>query len=284
MKKLLFIVGLFICCVSLQAEKRALIIGIGAYPDVDYGWPVIHGDNDIVFAKTMLVANGFKAGNIDTLRNEQATSHAIGEAFIKLIATAKTNDVVYIHFSGHGQQITDLDGDEEDGWDEAWVAYDALQEPTPNYHGEHHITDDQLNAWLKQLRQKVGINGRIIVVSDACHSGTSTRDITEPTEIRGAHSKFELNGIKHPYKEQRTIEWISISACADNECNRQHRLSDGKQCGSLTYALYLLRDNLSTIVADQLSALLNKTINELVKRPQTPLVELPNTNNQYLFE
>jgi hypothetical protein len=268
----------------VQAEKRALVIGIGAYPDVDYGWPVIHGDNDIAFATGTLLANGFSISKIDTLRNEQATYQAICKAFKRLIASAQTNDVVYIHFSGHGQQITDLDGDEEDGYDEAWVAYEALQEPTPNYHGEHHITDDQLNAWLKQLRQNVGINGKIIVVSDACHSGTSTRDITEPTEIRGAHSKFELNGIKHPYKEQRTIEWISISACADNECNRQHRLSDGKQCGSLTYALYLLRDNLSTIVADQLSALLNKTINELVKRPQTPLVELPNTNNIYLFE
>ena len=116
------IISLLLLSICVNAEKRALIIGIGAYPDVDYGWPVIHGDNDIVFAKTMLVANGFKAGNIDTLRNEQATSHAIGEAFKKLIATAKTNDVVYIHFSGHGQQITDLDGDEEDGYDEAWVA------------------------------------------------------------------------------------------------------------------------------------------------------------------
>lgn len=284
MKRLWFIVGLFFYCISLQAEKRALIIGIGAYPDVDYGWPVIHGDNDIVFAKTMLVANGFKAGNIDTLRNEQATSHAIGEAFKKLIATAKTNDVVYIHFSGHGQQITDLDGDEEDGYDEAWGAYDALQEPTPNYHGEHHITDDQLNAWLKQLRQKVGINGRIIVVSDACHSGTSTRDITEPTEIRGAHSKFELNGIKHPYKEQRTIAWISISACADNECNRQHRLACGRQCGSLTYALYLLRNELETIPLEQLADKLKKTIHGLVSRPQTPQVEYTQAGNMPLMK
>lgn len=284
MKRLWLIVGLVFCCISVQAEKRALIIGIGAYPDVDYGWPVIHGDNDIAYATATLLANGFSKSKIDSLRNEQATGQAICNAFKRLIASAQTNDVVYIHFSGHGQQITDLDGDEEDGYDEAWVAYDALQEPTPNYHGEHHITDDQLNAWLKQLRQKVGINGRIIVISDACHSGTSTRDITEPAEIRGAHAKFELNGVKHPYKGQRTIEWISISACADNECNRQHRLADGNQCGSLTYALYLLRGSLSSIAADQLSALLNKTIKELVVRPQNPLVELPDTNNQYLFE
>lgn len=273
MRRWLFIVGLFCCVLCVHAEKRALVIGIGAYPDVDYGWPVIHGDNDIVFAKTMLVANGFKAGNIDTLRNEQATSHAIGEAFKKLIATAKTNDVIYVHFSGHGQQVTDLDGDEEDGWDEAWVAYDALMEPTARYHGEHHIVDDQLNAWLQQLRKKVGAGGQIIVVSDACHSGTSTRDLTEPAEIRGSHSKFVLDGNKSAFRESRSMDWVSISACADNECNRQHRLADGRQCGSLTYALYLLRNELMAIPLDQLADKLKETISPLVSRPQTPQVE-----------
>jgi len=272
-KRWWFIVGLFCCVLCVQAEKRALVIGIGTYPDVDYGWPTIHGDNDIAFAKAMLLANGFKVGYIDMLRNEQAICNAIGKAFKKLIASAQTNDVVYIHFSGHGQQITDLDGDEADGWDEAWVAYDALMEPTAGYRGEHHITDDQLNAWLKQLRKKIGVGGQIIVVSDACHSGTSTRNLNEPAEIRGSHSKFVLGGIQRPFRQSRSMDWVSISACADNECNRQHRLADGWQCGSLTYALYLLRNELTAIPLDQLADKLKETIIPLVSRPQTPQVE-----------
>lgn len=278
------IISLLLLSICVNAEHRALIIGIGAYSDVDYGWPVIHGDNDIVFAKTMLVANGFKAGNIDTLRNEQATCQAIGKAFKKLIAAARTNDVVYIHFSGHGQQITDLDGDEEDRWDEAWVAYDALMEPTARYHGEHHITDDQLNAWLQQLRKKVGAVGQIIVVSDACHSGTSTRDLNEPAEVRGSHSKFVLDGNKSVFRQSRSMDWVSISACADNECNRQHRLADGRQCGSLTYALYLLKDELGTIRLEQLAERLKETINGLVSRPQTPQVEYTEAGSLPLFK
>ena len=284
MKRLWFIVGLFFCCISVQAEKRALIIGIGAYPDVDYGWPVIHGDNDIAFATSVLQANGFKTSNIVTLRNEQATYQAICKTFKRLIASAQTSDVVYIHFSGHGQQITDMDGDEEDGYDEAWVAYDALMESTPIYHGEHHITDDQLNGWLLQLRKKVGINGQIVVVSDACHSGTSTRDLNESTEIRGSHSKFELKGAQRPYQQQRSMDWVSISACADNECNRQHRLADGRQCGSLTYALYLLRNELGTTPLNQLSEKLKETITGLVARPQTPQVEYTQVGNLPLFK
>lgn len=284
MKLWWFIVGLFCCVLCVHAEKRALVIGVGAYPDVDYGWPAIHGDNDIAFAKAMLLANGFKAGNIDTLRNEQATCQAIGKAFIRLIAAARTNDVVYIHFSGHGQQITDLDGDEEDGWDEAWVAYDALMEPTEAYHGELHITDDQLNAWLQQLRKKVGAVGQIIVVSDACHSGTSTRDLNEPAEVRGSHSKFVLDGNKSVFRQPRSMDWVSISACADNECNRQHRLADGRQCGSLTYALYLLRNELGTIPLEQLSERLKETISSLVSRPQTPQVEYTQAGNMPLMK
>jgi len=267
------------------AEKRALVIGIGAYPDVDYGWPTIHGDNDIAITKATLLCNGFKVSNIDTLRNEDATYQAICKAFQKLISIVRTNDIVYIHFSGHGQQITDLDGDEPDGYDEAWILYDALQELTPNYHGEHHITDDQLNTWLHQIREKVGVNGRIIVVSDACHSGSATRDLSEPTEIRGSHAVFPIEGIKRPYKQKRSIDWICISACADDECNRQYQKPNGEQCGSLTYALYQMRNYLSSLSISELTNLLPAKIKELVSRTQTPQIECPaETSKQTLFK
>lgn len=284
MKRWWFIVSLLACVLCAHAEKRALLIGIGAYPDVDYGWPSIHGDNDIAFAKSMLLTNGFKTAKIDTHRNEQATYQAINKAFQTLIATAQNGDLVYVHFSGHGQQITDLDGDEEDGYDETWVAYDALMESTPTYHGEHHITDDQLNGWLQQLHKKVGAGGQIIVVSDACHSGTSTRDLNEPAEVRGSHSKFVLDGNKSVFRQSRSVDWVSISACADNECNRQHRLADGRQCGSLTYALYLLRNELGTMPLEQLSERLKETISSLVSRPQTPQVEYTQAGNMPLMK
>lgn len=267
------IISMLLLSLCANAEKRALIIGIGAYPDVDYGWHTINGDNDVFLAQEIVRSNGFSAHHLTSLVNEQATFRAITQAFQELIQVSKQGDVVYIHFSGHGQQVTDLDGDEQDGYDEAWIPYDALQEPSDTYHGERHITDDQLNEWLHRLRAKVGKAGTIIVVSDACHSGTATRDITNPAEIRGAHSKFKLTGVKHSYTAQRAIEWISISACADNECNRQHRLSDGRQCGSLSYALYLLRNELAAIPFDQLADKLKETISPLVSRPQTPQVE-----------
>lgn len=277
------IISLLLLSICVKAERRALIIGIGAYPDVDYGWHIINGDNDVLFAQEIARSNGFASQQMMSLVNGQATFQAITQAFHKLIQESLQGDLVYIHFSGHGQQITDLDGDEEDGYDEAWIPYDALQEPSDTYHGERHITDDLLNAWLKQLRAKVGKTGAIIVVSDACHSGTATRNISDTSVIRGTSASFKLSAQQQQYTKPRDLEWLSISSCSDTECNRQTKAQNGKPCGSLTYALYLLRTDLSHLTIEQLPGILKETVNKLVPRPQTPQVEYPYDHNQPLF-
>ena len=277
MKHRLTILLLLIACYTF-AEKRALVIGIGAYPDVDYGWHSINGANDIVLAIDLLLANGFSRQHITTLRNEQATYTAILLSLQTLISQAGAGDVVYIHFSGHGQQVTDLNGDEADGFDEAWVPYDALQEPTSSYNGERHLTDDELNHYLYQISQKIGSKGKLIVVSDACHSGTATRDISDTCIIRGSSAKFILaRKVGTKDFQSRPIQWIAISACADNECNRQTTTADGTPCGSLTYALYLLRSELSRLSIPQLTERLTATMKPLIPRPQSPQVEIPVT-------
>ena len=81
-------------------------------------------------------------------------------------------DELYIHFSGHGQQVTDVSGDEPDGLDEALIPYDAAIEYGRNgYKGQNHILDDELGVWLEALRESVGPKGVIVVALDACHSG-----------------------------------------------------------------------------------------------------------------
>ena len=233
--------------------------------------------------------------NIITLCNEQATYYGIQQAFSKILKDAHQNDVVYIHFSGHGQQITDLNGDEQDGWDECWIPYDAPIKATEKYHGERHVTDDELNYYLCRMRERVGEKGTITIVSDACHSGTGTRKVGE-MGIRGTSAKFLLTDYSLNQLRQwgfykyalsvyapQTEQWIHISACADNECNRQYNgilrskedLSDNtsRPYGSLTYALYLLRDQLSSVSANDLFSLLQQQVKQLVLRPQTPQLE-----------
>ena len=93
--------------VSITAQtKRGLVIGIGEQQDTC--WAKINGDNDARYVKKMLERNGYK--DICTLINRQATKKNIASAFNRLTRKCKAGDVVYIHFSGHGQQVRDLDG------------------------------------------------------------------------------------------------------------------------------------------------------------------------------
>ena len=110
--------------VPLHAQtKRALVIGLGEQQDK--AWNKINGDKDVPFVQAMLKNAGFKS--VTTLVNRQATKVGIVRAFKRMTASCKHGDVVYIHYSGHGQQMTDIHNDEKDGLDECWIPYDACR-------------------------------------------------------------------------------------------------------------------------------------------------------------
>jgi hypothetical protein len=99
--------------------------------------------------------------------------------------------VVVIHFSSHGEQVADTNGDEADGYDEAIVSYNAAlitQEMASGAAARGTLTkaqfdklqanyfrDDEFGAYIQQLRAKLGKNGDVVVFMDNCHSGTGTR-------------------------------------------------------------------------------------------------------------
>lgn len=280
LKTWLVILLLSVPVLLFSGEKRALIIGIGNYPE-DSGWKKINGDKDIPLIEDMLLKNGFKSQNIVELKNEKATRDAIEQEFKNLIYKSKEGDLVYIHFSGHGQQITDLDGDEESGFDEAWIPYDAkMTYKKGEYEGGKHIVDDLLNLWLRGLRMKVGTKGKIIVVADACHSGGGSRDEDdEEIVVRGASDVFALEGKKAEYNPSRAnkIDWIFISACKGYQCNYEYN-----GYGSLSYTLSGLNKDLSALTCQQLEMRLRENIKNIVKYTQTPSVESLD-NTQTLF-
>lgn len=273
----LFVIWSLLCslCLSLGATKRALIIGIGAYPqDKDNFWNPIHGDNDVPLIKNVLIQNGFNESNVATLVNEQATYRGIQRAFVRLINKASLSDTVYIHFSGHGQLITDLNGDEPSGYDEAWIPYDALQVPSKYYQGQNHLVDDELNAYLHRLRAKVGDHGKIIVIADACHSAGGSRASRDEV-VRGTTARFELsNTPRLKYSVPNTEDWIFLGACSSEGFNRQCKV-DGEWYGSLSYAIYLLADQLRFVSAEQLRSMVESTMYNLLHRTQIPVLDGP---------
>lgn len=245
MKRIICIGLLFISCTLFSQEKRALVIGIGEYLDPE--WSHICGDKDIPYVETILDAYGFDDRVI--LKNDEATKGAIVNAFRDLSARSSAGDVVYIHFSGHGQQMTDVDGDEEDGWDESWVPYDAYRQNCSADDGSRHLSDDEVNSFLLEIRDKVKKNGKIVVVVDACHSGDSARDTEqvlngEEWPSRGVSNKFIVKGKTKSRKSSAKEDWLTISACESYQRNFEVRKP---RVGKLTYCLYQLRKELSTM-------------------------------------
>ena len=97
---------------QLNAQtKRALVIGLGEQQDK--AWGKINGDKDVPIVQEMLKDAGFES--ITTLTNRQATKTGIVGVLKQMAASSQAGDVVYVHYSGHGQQMTDVHNDETDG-------------------------------------------------------------------------------------------------------------------------------------------------------------------------
>lgn len=186
------------CILSASAiTKRALLIGLSDYPrykQTQLDWHNIHGANDVALIGGTLGKQGF---TVTTLTNKQATAQAIRKAFARLAKHTKAGDLVYVHFSGHGQPFEDRDGDEADGWDESIVPYNAGQRYVANvYDGCNHIIDDELNVYITNIRKKVGTKGFVYVVIDACYSGGMSKGDEEEDSvfIRGTNVGFSRSG------------------------------------------------------------------------------------------
>lgn len=280
--KLLLVVLLLIGGFINAQNKLALVIGIGDYPE-ESGWCKIHGDNDISIVTEMLEENGFE--QVQILSNKAATKKGIMDALDNLAEKATRGDVIYIHFSGHGQQITDLDGDEPDGYDEAWIPYDACKDYSAKYKGQNHIVDDELFDFLNQLRAKVGDKGKIIVVSDACHSGSGSRGDEDEDVVRGVQEKFEMPAERNVGSVKReSTAWLFVSACKAYQNNFEYRDAQGNYHGMLSYLLWENRAVMSNATWQEVMATIDNRMLYIAKYPQQSQREgAPNSIDEKLF-
>lgn len=267
-----FVIILLLASICSAAQNRyALLIGIGDYPQ-DSGWNKIHGDNDVSIIKTLLLQQGFVEDNIMVLKNAEATKSGILSAMDQLRGKAQTGDVVYIQFSGHGQQVTDLNGDEEDHFDEAWIPYDAKKKYVAGeYEGQNHILDDELNKFLNGLRSKVGIRGKIVLVADACHSGSGSRGLGDDEEVyvRGTDEKFIIpGGGANIVRKEEPVYWLYVGACKPYQTNYEYKTADGVFYGSLSYVIANGNSNLVTSDYRDVINQWRKALVEITRYPQ----------------
>ena len=274
--RLIIYLSLLLSLSVTSQTKRALVVGLGQQQDK--AWNKINGDKDVPIVQGMLKSAGFKS--VTTLVNQQATKAGIIGAFKRMAASCKQGDVVYIHYSGHGQQMTDVHNDETDGLDECWIPYDAYRKACKTYHGEKHLTDDELNVYLNAIRDKIGAKGKLLVVIDACHSGDGTRG-DEDEVVRGVEEVFEavksliigdndkekvINQKAKPLAER----WITLSACKSDQVNIEMK---NPAVGKLTYALWMELKNGDKINNEEFIKRIRKFVNRNTSsRPQQPVL------------
>jgi uncharacterized caspase-like protein len=207
-------------------ERRALLIGINDYQAV----PGLQGSRNDVEAMQEILVNRwhFDPRNVTVLLDRAATRAGILAALDQLVRVTGPDDMVYVHYSGHGSQVEDENGDEKDGLDETLVPQDGRTKGVPD------ITDDELDRIFSRMKSK-----NVVVVLDSCHSGTATRaldirarSVPRDTRVELYRSDTQTRAIV-PTISSRYV--LMSAAAADEEA--LDGPVDGRYQGFFSYAL-----------------------------------------------
>lgn len=162
----------------MAPKKKALLIGINDYAPIGQGGPDLRGCvNDVRdMAHTLNALNivPATARNLQILTDERATKRGILEKLKWLLDDAKAGDLLIFYYSGHGTQVPDINGDDNDRIDEAICPHDLSYGTL--------IRDDEFRTIFRDLPQGVNLD----VMLDSCFSGTGTRSlpaILNPSDV-----------------------------------------------------------------------------------------------------
>ncbi|KAG5363747.1 Metacaspase-1 [Yarrowia sp. B02] len=251
---------------NCSGKKKALLIGCNYIGSSNALRGCI---NDVHNLQRYLVQRaGYKPDDMVILTDDQRdqrsipTKQNILQACQWLVKGAQPNDSLVFHFSGHGGQEKDLDGDEDDGYDECIYPVDFQRAGS--------IIDDVLHDILVKTLPP---GCRLTALFDSCHSGTaldlpyvySTKGILKEPNLAkeagqgllGAVSSYARgdiggalssimgtvkqattgNGANERAKQTKTApcDAISISGCKDSQTSAD-AMEGGTATGAMSFA------------------------------------------------
>lgn len=206
-------------------SKKALLIGINYYdtPSVSLKGCV----NDVINMRNMLIdAYGYDSANITVLRDDatnaadKPTAANIVSKLASIISQSASLQEIWIHYSGHGSQIRDNNGDESDQLDEVIVPAD--------YSRAGLITDDMIFNIVKQSKCPT------LLLFDSCNSGTVCDlmwNFTSVSATRVRTVKTNKMAITNP-------NLYCFSGCRDEQTSADVYSTTSQQaCGAMTSAM-----------------------------------------------
>jgi metacaspase-1 len=163
------------------ARPKALLIGVADVPH--NALPGI--DLDIDNMKKIAEIMGFQPGDIKVLYNEQATYANVKQALGGWVKDGvQPQDHVLIYFSGHGTLVPDPSPGNVGGTDDALVLHDVARTTVQGRATlKNVLIGHELGAALAAIPSR-----NVLVLVDACHSGTATRTLSLGNERLGVGS------------------------------------------------------------------------------------------------
>ena len=182
-------------------QKWALVIGISDYAEVE---DLSYARQDAEAIAAWLLGADVPVDHIRLLTDESADAQDedalvidtrpatlvnVREALGWLRQMAQPDDLVLIHFSGHGYQGADDNLDERDGVDEFFV----LQDTRAAAKDDTALRDDEFGRFLDRIQ-----SNHVLVFFDSCYSGGLSRSLTPGSRATGdivdVFSDFKLEG------------------------------------------------------------------------------------------
>ena len=216
----------------MSTRKKALLVGCNYSTD---SLNRLQGCiNDVVhMSQTLVDAFDYDLNNICILRDDASVNASmptranIVTALNALVAQSANLDEIWFHYSGHGSQVKDANGDESDGLDEVIVPTD--------FRTAGFIVDDDIFTILHKSKCKT------MLLFDSCHSGS----------ICDLQWSYQVNGqtITRTQTTNKAIpsnpNIFCFSGCKDTQTSADAYDSFQVQSvGAFTYSfLYALRMN-----------------------------------------
>ncbi|KAI3445739.1 hypothetical protein Pfo_002404 [Paulownia fortunei] len=243
--------------VSAHGRKRAVLCGVSYYGQ---RYRLNGTVNDVKFMRFFLIQKvGFPSDSILVLTEEESdpslipTKNNIRKALQWLVQGCQSGDSLVFHYSGHGSQQPDFNGDEVDGYDEMLWPVD--------HQSEGKILDDEINATIVRPLPR---GAKLHAIIDACHSGTSLDLPFVCRMSRNGYYMWEDHGRQSAiYKGTSGGLAVSFSACDDHQVSWDTTaLSGDTPTGVMTYSFIQAAQNEPGLTYGRLLNVMRQTIRD----------------------
>ncbi|EKM52942.1 uncharacterized protein PHACADRAFT_259106 [Phanerochaete carnosa HHB-10118-sp] len=233
--------------------------------------------NDAKNVRSFLIRHcGYKAEDIVLLTDDATnprqlpTRQNMIDGMKWLVRSAHKHDSLFFHYSGHGSQVKDRDGDELDGYDEVILPVDFRKSGI--------IVDDLMNEIMVK---PLPTGCRLTALFDSCHSGTA---LDLPFIY---HSNGRLKGSaiarKHETAKMSSADVISFSGCTDSQSSAD-TWEGGAAAGAMSYAfMESFRENPNQTYQELLISVRKVLKNKYNQKPQLSSSHKIDTRLQFIL-